>query len=122
MHTALSTILKLLAPICPFITEYLHREIYSADTSIHTEGFPEPRGEESVAQITKALTSLNSFVWKAKKEKGLSLKAPVKKLWIPETLVPLISDLKAMHAADEIISGNPSDAEIQSEEEFGIQL
>src|ERR671915_379575 len=40
LHRCLSTILLLLAPICPYITEELWTKIYST-TSIHTEHLPE---------------------------------------------------------------------------------
>ncbi|MFQ5978181.1 MAG: valine--tRNA ligase [Candidatus Heimdallarchaeota archaeon] len=120
MHTVLRTILKLLAPICPYITEYLHREVYSLKTSIHTEIFPESTQEESVAQITKTLISLNSFVWKAKKQRGLALKSPMKTLWIPKILEPLSDDLKAMHTVDKVLLAPPKGASIQSEEDMGI--
>jgi len=45
LHTVLETVLKLFAPICPFITEKIYRDIYSPNTSIHLEQFPEPRDE-----------------------------------------------------------------------------
>ncbi len=120
MHIVLKTILKLLAPICPYITDYLHRELYSQDTSIHIEKFPIASGEESVAGITKALISLNSFIWKTKKDLNFSLKAAILKLWIPKILEPIAMDLKAMHTVEEIIIGSPEEAEVQSEDIYGL--
>ena len=64
--------------------------------------------------------ALDSFVWKTKKERALALKSPVKRLWIPKTLKGLVYDLKAMHAAQEVIVGNPQGADVQSDNGFGI--
>ena len=45
LHKVLSTILKLLAPITPFITEHLWRKLYS-EQSIHKEKQVEPKESE----------------------------------------------------------------------------
>ncbi|MEM2936675.1 MAG: class I tRNA ligase family protein, partial [Candidatus Bathyarchaeia archaeon] len=44
LHACLETILKLLAPLCPFITEAIWRELYSKE-SIHIQPFPQEKPE-----------------------------------------------------------------------------
>ncbi|HSD05584.1 MAG TPA: valine--tRNA ligase, partial [Nitrosopumilaceae archaeon] len=52
LHKVLSTILLLLAPITPFITDYLWKNLYS-DKSIHKERFPEQENHEDWTRFTK---------------------------------------------------------------------
>lgn len=95
LHRVLSTILLLLAPITPFITDYLWKTIYS-DKTIHNESFPKPEGHEDMARFTKPITEFNSKVWNKKKEQNMSLKDVVD-MEIPADLQPFAKDLKAMH-------------------------
>lgn len=95
LHKVLSTLLLLLAPITPFITDYLWQQLYS-DRTIHTERFPEPEEVEDWSRHTKAITEFNSKVWNKKKEQNLSLKDPIE-MEIPADLQEFAKDLKAMH-------------------------
>ncbi len=95
LHKTLSTILKLLAPITPFITEYLWKILYS-DESIHKQKQVETENIEVQSDITKEITEFNSKVWNEKKSQNLSLKDSIK-IEIPENLNPFIKDLKSMH-------------------------
>ena len=95
LHKTLSTILKLLAPITPFITEYLWKELYSKE-SIHRQRQVEPESPEDLSSITKEITDFNSLVWNEKKNKNLSLKDSIS-VKIPENLEPYKGDLKSMH-------------------------
>ena len=95
LHKVLSTILKLLAPITPFITEHLWRVLYS-EQSIHKERQVEPENIDGQEDITKAITEFNSMVWNEKKSQGLSLKDSIK-VEIPEILEPFKKDLASMH-------------------------
>ncbi|MHA2075238.1 MAG: class I tRNA ligase family protein, partial [Candidatus Hodarchaeales archaeon] len=98
LHNILSTILKLLAPITPFVTEYLYQKIYQPAGSIHLELLPKSeKGKIEEDDHTLELMNLNSFLWKIKKEKGLSLKERIDKVYIPESLKEFIPDLKQMH-------------------------
>ena len=56
LHKVLSTILKLMAPITPFITEYLWKILYSED-SIHKEKIPETENVEDLSQFTQKAVS-----------------------------------------------------------------
>ena len=95
LHKSLSTILKLLAPITPFITEHLWKILYSKE-SIHKQKQIEPENLEDQSKITKEITEFNSKVWNEKKSQSLSLKDPIK-VEIPEILKPFKNDLKSMH-------------------------
>ena len=103
IHKCFSTILLLLAPICPFISEELWGKIYS-NSSIHLEKFPVPDNiPDSFRKHTQDIINFNSLVWNKKKEtlnpttgKPLSFKDPII-LTIPNDLIPFKEDLKSMH-------------------------
>lgn len=95
LHKTLSTILKLLAPITPFITEYLWKTLYSTE-SIHKQHQVESESKYNQNKITKEITEFNSKVWNEKKIKNLSLKDSIT-ITIPESLESFKKDLKSMH-------------------------
>ena len=95
LHTCLSTLLLLLAPITPHLTDSIWREIY-AKKSIHSEAFPKTVWKETYRRYTRPLVDFNSEVWRMKKEKGLSLSSPVDRE-IPTNLALFDDDLRAMH-------------------------
>jgi len=95
LHKVLSTILKLLAPITPFITEYLWQMLYSQN-SIHKEQLPNIENFEDMTNMTQAIVEFNSKVWNEKKQNNLSLKDSIK-IDIPENLNRFKKDLIAMH-------------------------
>ncbi|NOJ27284.1 MAG: valine--tRNA ligase [Nitrososphaera sp.] len=105
LHKCLSTVLLLLAPITPFITEELWTKIYS-DKSIHHQDMPYHNGqlaETDMTKFTKTITDFNSLVWNKKKEtispetgKPLSLKDPIN-IAVPEDLAIFGKDLEEMH-------------------------
>lgn len=95
LHKVLSTLLLLLAPITPFITDYLWQNLYS-DKTIHKERFAEKGNYEDWTEFTKEIVEFNSNVWNKKKEVGLSLKDSVD-FDIPSRLSQFAKDLKAMH-------------------------
>jgi valyl-tRNA synthetase len=95
LHKTLSTILKLLAPITPFITDHLWKTLYSTE-SIHKEHQVKIESEFSENKLTNEIAEFNSKVWNEKKAKGLSLKDSFT-FPIPENLGPFKKDLKSMH-------------------------
>ena len=95
LHIVLKNILKLLAPITPFITDYIWRELYSKK-SIHIERFPEAKYNYKLDKITKKLINFNTKIWKTKKDKGLTLKDEIKAK-IPKELEIFEKDLRKMH-------------------------
>jgi len=99
VNYCLETILRLLAPVVPFITYYLYKELKNKD--IHFEKFPEYDAVKSKLN-TEEIIRLNSEIWKTKKDKNLSLKAEIKKIIIPEKLKDIEKDLIATHNIKEI--------------------
>ena len=95
LHKTLSTILKLLAPIIPFITEHLWKILYSKE-SIHKQKQVDIENIEEQSDITKEIVEFNSKTWNEKKSQNLSLKDSIK-IEIPEKLKPFAKDLKSMH-------------------------
>lgn len=95
LHKVLSSLLLLLAPITPFITDYLWQNLYSGKT-IHNQRFAELESHEDWSKFTKNITEFNSTVWNKKKSMNLSLKDTID-FQIPPELEPFEKDLKAMH-------------------------
>jgi len=95
LHKVLSTLLKLLAPITPYITDFLWQTLYS-DKSIHTEQQTKAESNEDLTQHTQAISDFNSKVWNEKKEKGLHLPDSIR-IEIPKELEIFKKDLVAMH-------------------------
>jgi len=95
LHKVLSTVLKLLAPITPFITEHLWQTLYS-ENSIHLEKQAAAEDVEDFTDITEEVVQFNSKVWNDKKAKELSLKDSIG-VEIPEKLSEFTKDLQSMH-------------------------
>jgi valyl-tRNA synthetase len=103
LHKCLSTILKLLAPLCPFITEELWTKIYSTQ-SIHLQCLPQAQKYYlEMRKSTQYITEFNSRVWNKKKQtisrktgKSLSLKDSID-IAVPIELDAFKKDLCIMH-------------------------
>jgi valyl-tRNA synthetase len=97
LHTCLRGLLLVLAPITPFSTDLIWREVYGG--SVHFERLPLPRDgiPASRLDLTAPLVAFNSEVWKMKREKGLSLNVELPGVPIPEELKPFEPDLRRMH-------------------------
>ncbi|MBI4415588.1 MAG: valine--tRNA ligase [Euryarchaeota archaeon] len=96
LHTVLRDVLKLLAPITPFVTHKIWGEMYGG--SVHAEMLPQPRDvNEALRDLTAKLVAFNSLVWKEKKDRGLSLKDALLGMAVPEELRPFAADLARMH-------------------------
>lgn len=109
LHNCLVTLLKLLAPIIPFITEAIWQELYSKE-SIHTQRFPEAKAEwqSDMNRLLGKFTEFNNAIWRYKKEKSLALSQEMAAtVYAPAELKPFEDDLKAMHRIKEILFGEP---------------
>ncbi|UCD92088.1 MAG: class I tRNA ligase family protein, partial [Methanobacteriota archaeon] len=97
LHECLRTMLKILAPVVPFITERIWSEMYGG--SVHEETMPEPSHERKsgLSDASDELQQFNSDIWKTKKDQGMSLKSELEGIEIPEGLKPFESDLVMMH-------------------------
>jgi valyl-tRNA synthetase len=98
LHHCLQSIIKMLAPISPFITEKVWTSLYSSE-SIHLEGFPKlnKKADGELCKLTEIIIKTNSEIWKFKKEKGLALNSELKRVVLPEALKDFSEDLKNMH-------------------------
>ena len=97
LHRCLRDLLRLLAPIAPFSTDLIWREVYGG--SVHSETLPLPRDgiPASRLELTEALVAFNSDVWKTKRDKGMSLNLELPGVAIPEALTPFAPELRRMH-------------------------
>ena len=104
LNYCLKNLLHLFSPIIPAITYKIYNEIYKKD--IHNEKYPKTSKAFAVKAKLDSLIEVNSQIWKKKKDKGLILKANVKKIEIPkkyDNLKGIIQDLKAAHNSKTII-------------------
>ena len=105
LHYCLETMLKLFAPVMPFITHKIYMELHGKD--IHMEHFPELLSIKQFTAFSKEdLIELNSAIWKFKKDKGLSLKADLSELTVPEKFRCIERDLAATHGVKKISYGD----------------
>ncbi len=95
MHEVLKIVLKLLAPITPFMSDKVYRSIYGG--RIHYEQFPEKPSKAEGDPDTEKLIEFNSMIWKKKKQEGVSLKAEAKGITLPAELEKYKPDLVKMH-------------------------
>ncbi|UCE12259.1 MAG: valine--tRNA ligase [Candidatus Heimdallarchaeota archaeon] len=125
LHHILQNILKLLAPITPFITESIYQSLYKPTKSIHQELLPKPiQNKSDEDPRTLELIKLNSFIWKTKKDRGLSLKAPLKKVYVPKILEEFIPDLREMHNIETVFTIKPdtNEEDIIYKDSFAIRF
>lgn len=102
LNYCLNALLKLLAPVMPYITHVLYQDIYKED--VHSQHFPKIMPSESEL-ATGDIEELNNAVWKAKKDNALSLRAEISLLTIPEKFAPAAKDIAATHSTREIKYG-----------------
>ncbi|MGB2756993.1 MAG: DUF5915 domain-containing protein, partial [Acidimicrobiia bacterium] len=64
LHEVLTHIAVMLAPLCPFISDAMWRNLSQTETSVHLQNWPEPDGDaidydlESEMELARALTSV----------------------------------------------------------------
>jgi valyl-tRNA synthetase len=95
LHRVMRSLLLLLAPIIPHITDHIWRRLYGTG-SIHMELFPKAGGHHLPDGVTEALIEFNVQVWKSKRDKGVALKEPIQ-VEVPKNLQPYLPDLTRMH-------------------------
>ena len=102
IHRIVRDLLSAFSPICPFFTHYLSTTLYDS-SSVDVRVFPRlpsfPGTElfEELRGKTESLEEFNSMVWRAKKDRGLSLKSPISDIQIPESLILFSDALVQMH-------------------------
>jgi valyl-tRNA synthetase len=115
LYNTLLTLIKLMAPITPFITEEIYQEYFKAnekDKSIHISRWPTEfkiKVKESEEKIFDRLIEVLEAVRKAKSEAKKSMKADIILTLTSldaEILKDCIEDLIAVSCAKEIKEGN----------------
>lgn len=95
--------LVLFYPIIPMISYSLYK---TCGKDIFKESLSEEDKEEFEEKLLNELMETNGKIWKAKKEKGLSLNAQIKSVTIPKILKDFEKDLKICHNVSAINYGN----------------
>jgi len=110
LHEVLKVITRALAPMTPFITDKIYRELYDAK-GVHRHSYPSPEKtwNSPLTEHTELLLQTNSGFWKFKRENGLSLRQGLPEAYISENLKPWTRDLQAMHGVEKISFGEPKD-------------
>ncbi|MFH0949107.1 MAG: valine--tRNA ligase [Candidatus Aenigmatarchaeota archaeon] len=103
LYHCLNNMLKLMAPIVPFITQKLYDDIWKKN--IHNESFPKLLGRKKMMFTTEDISNLNSLIWKEKKERGLSLRAEVSEAMLPKKFKAIEKDIAACHNIKKISYG-----------------
>jgi valyl-tRNA synthetase len=110
LNYCLNTVLKLLAPVVPIITQKLYKDLH--ETDIHQESFPEVGEAYEVPFTKEQLMELNSTIWKAKQDNKISLRAEIAELTMPEEFKSIEQELKATHNAQNIKYGEKVEVKI----------
>jgi len=113
LHTILDALLRMLAPILPFVTDALYRRLYGE--TVHKQPFPEPREEWETPHkdMLDKILGLNSAVWAWKKKNGLKLgeKVTTHKLHVSDEYKPYLIDLSLMHKIEITTQPPPPNSE-----------
>ncbi|MFA6022886.1 MAG: valine--tRNA ligase [Candidatus Pacearchaeota archaeon] len=115
LYQALLTILKLMAPITPFITEELYQSHFRKNEgkkSVHLENWPEQfkiKSQKSDDKIWEKLIEIIYLVRQEKSKAQKSMKAEII-LTIPKDdkklLLPVLDDLKSVSSVKELREGS----------------
>ena len=96
LHDVLLTIVRLLAPFCPFIAETIYRNLVPEEyNSVHLTDWPNPRAlsseEHALLQKTRTFRRIVSLGLRARSEAGIKLRQPLTSahIAIPPALLPL---------------------------------
>jgi valyl-tRNA synthetase len=110
LHEVLKIISRALAPITPFITDKIYRDLYD-EKGIHGQRYPsfEKTWKSGLTEHTELLMQTNSGFWKFKRETGLSLRQGLTEAYISENLKPWMKDLQAMHGIEKLGFGKSHD-------------
>ncbi|MGV9103159.1 MAG: valine--tRNA ligase [Candidatus Thorarchaeota archaeon] len=113
LHQTLQIILRAMAPMIPFITDEIYRELYD-EGGIHEQRYPTPNDEwtSGMTDHTALLRSANAGFWKFKRENNLSLRQGLPEAVVPKELNPWEKDLMAMHGIEQLRFGTPDGAEL----------
>ncbi|MBI2630531.1 valine--tRNA ligase [Candidatus Pacearchaeota archaeon] len=95
LYYLLERLLVLMHPVIPQSTSLIAAEL---GINLFESEFPDAKTWKSKIELLEKITEFNSYVWKAKKEKNLSLKAEISGIEIPKELKDFEKDLKFCHS------------------------
>ena len=98
LHIVLRRVLQMLAPIMPFVTDAIYRELYGK--SVHLDVFPEPEEEflEESPELALKIQEVNHALWRYKRQSGLKLSDPLtKKVYLPVSVKRAVDELLDLH-------------------------
>ncbi len=102
LYESLFSIIRLIAPIMPFVTEKIYQDYFRKNEkikSVHISGWPKElqiKKEKDDKKDFDEILNFNGKIWKEKKEKGKSLRDEIS-IKIPKELERYKKDLIAMH-------------------------
>ncbi len=102
LYTVLDNLLRMLAPIMPFVTDAIYRRLFGA--SVHTQRFPEPV-EEWLGWSSRAaelLVEANTAIWSYKKKSGMRLRDPLPRILLPEEMSVIAEELRDLHRIEAV--------------------
>lgn len=98
LHTVVDTVLRMLAPIMPFVTDALYRRLYGK--SVHLEEFPQPLGlGRADTKQWRQLMDINKGIWLYKKTNNIRLSEPLPNACIvlSKTLAEYAKEIEDLH-------------------------
>ncbi|MGQ9782301.1 MAG: valine--tRNA ligase [Nitrososphaeria archaeon] len=98
LYHVLNHVIRLLAPIAPFVTEKIYQSLPHDKKSVHIESYPSSKGlEKKYSYVFDEFMQVNSLIWNYKKAKSLSLASPLSNLCLPSTLKIFEREIATMH-------------------------
>ena len=90
-------LVKVMAPITPFITERIYQNLVEGNTSIHLESWPTYDDAKIDEQLDQSMTDLRLIVEKIhakRKELGIAVRQPLSKATISGRVIDISDELK----------------------------
>jgi isoleucyl-tRNA synthetase len=121
LHEALVTVARLMAPVAPFLSDWLHRALAGDADSVHLAAFPEAdpgRMDNALERGMDAVRTLSTLGRAAREEVGIRVRQPLGTVYavLPEgietgdDLLAILRDelnvkaVEFMHAAEELVT------------------
>jgi valyl-tRNA synthetase len=113
LHYVLRNVLKMLAPIMPFITDTIYRKLYQR--SVHAEGFPRASAEflAKSFELAELVVNIDSAIWGYKKKNNMRLTDPLRRrVYLPWSVSGVLQELASLHRLEyvELYENPPSNA------------
>jgi valyl-tRNA synthetase len=124
LYYVLNCVVKLLAPIAPFVTERIYQDLLNAGKSVHLAKFPQPKGmPKKYSELFDKFIHVNSVIWNYKRGKSLSLASPIASLCLPQNLDVFEKEIMTMHKVGLIFYGSLASNDFERvNEEIQIKL